>query len=63
MLSSENMEAFKNFTGHRQRLFLSNDLNNWVQGEYSGFHLTGMIEGFFLDLKFSTLVFFLFGKF
>ena len=41
------MEALKNFTGHRQRLFLSNDLNNWVQGGYSGFHLTGMIEGFF----------------
>ena len=47
MLSSENMEALKNFTGHRQRLFLSNDLNNWVQGRYSGFHLTGMMEGFF----------------
>ena len=47
MLSSEKMEALKNFTEHRQILFLSNDLNNWVQGGCSGFHLTGMIEGFF----------------
>ena len=47
MLSSEKMEALKTFTEHRQRLFLSNDLNNWIQGGYSEFHLTGMIEGFF----------------
>ena len=47
MISSGKMEALKNFTEHWQILFLSNDLNNWVQGGYSGFHLTGMIVGFF----------------
>ena len=26
------MEALKNFTGYRQRLFLTNDLNKWVRG-------------------------------
>ena len=52
------MEALKNFTGHRQRLFLSNDLNNWVQGGYSGFHLTGMIVGFFWVWNFRFRYFF-----
>ena len=41
------MDALKNFTEHRQRLFLTNDLNNWVPGGYSGFQVTGMIEGLF----------------
>ena len=54
MLSSEKMEALQNVTEHWQTLFLSNDLNNWVQAGYSGFHLTGI----FLGLKFSLPVFF-----
>ena len=41
------MEALKNFTEHRQRHFLTNDLNNGVPGRYSGFQVTGMIEGLF----------------
>ena len=52
------MEALKNFTEHWQILFLSNDLNNWVQGGYSGFHLTGMIVGFFWVWNFRFRYFF-----
>ena len=41
------MEALKKYRAHRQRLFHTNNLNNWVVGGYSRFQVTGMIEGFF----------------
>ena len=34
-----------------------------IPGGYSGFQVTGMIEGFFLDLKFPIPEFFWVGKF
>ena len=57
------MEALKNFTEQRQRLVLTNDLNNWVPGGYFGCQVTGVIDGLFLGLKFSIPVFFGLGKF
>ena len=58
MLSSEKMEALKNFTEHWQILFLSYDLNNWVQGGYFRISFDGDDRRIFLGLKFSIPVFF-----
>ena len=64
MLSNKKMEALKNFTEHQQRLFLSNDLNKWVQGSrVLLISFDGDDRRIFLSLKFSIPVLLLLGKF
>ena len=52
------MEALKNFTGYRQRLFLTNDLNKWVRGGTPDLKWRAWLKDFFGLEIFDSGIFF-----